>query len=167
MFEVYLTEEEKAFVTVEKYVRDVGAFAEWLSGKEVTKTEVVKYKLHLSENYASTSVNSVISSLNHFFAFLEWYDLKIKALKIQRRIFAPEEKELTKAEYQKLLFAAKEKKNERLYLLMQTICSTGIRVSELQYVTVESIKIGRAEIQSKGKCRCALLSKELCKMLRT
>lgn len=167
MFENFLVDEEKAGATIEKYVRDITSFAEWLSGKEVTKTEVVKYKHHLTENYAPASVNSVISSLNHFFAFLEWYDLKIKALKIQRRIFAPEEKELTKAEYQKLLSAAKDKKNERLYLLMQTICSTGIRVSEIQHITVDVIKRGRAEIQAKGKCRCILLSKELCKMLKT
>ncbi len=166
MFETSLVEEEKARATVEKYVRDVASFAEWLSGREINKTEVVSYKLHLSEIYAPASVNSVISSLNHFFAFLEWHDLKIKALKIQCRIFAPEEKELTKAEYQKLLSAAKKKNNERLYLLMQTICSTGIRVSELQHITVESVKCGRAEIQSKGKCRSVLLSKELCKILK-
>ena len=165
MFKNILVEEEKADATIQKYVRDVLSFAEWLSGKEITKTEVVQYKHLLSEKYAPASVNSVISSLNHFFACFEWYDLKIKALKIQRRIFAPEEKELTKAEYQKLLCAARAK-NERLHLLMQTICSTGIRVSELRYITVESVMRGRAEIQSKGKCRCILLSKELCKMLK-
>ena len=166
MFETFLVEEEKANATIEKYVRDVTCFSEWLLDKEVTKTEVVRYKHYLTENYAPASVNSVISSLNHFFSFLEWYDLKIKALKIQRRLFASEEKELTKAEYQKLISAAKEKNNERLSLIMQTICSTGIRVSELKYVTVSSIKTGRTEIRSKGKCRCIILSKELCKILK-
>ena len=166
MFRVFLMEEEKARATIEKYTRDVTDFTEWLSDKEVTKTEVVNYKLLLSEKYAPASVNCAISSLNHFFSFLEWNDLKMKALKIQRRIFVPEEKELTKEEYQKLLCAAKQKKNERLYLLMQTICSTGIRVSELQYITVEAVRYGRTEIQSKGKCRSVLLSKDLCKMLK-
>ena len=166
LFKNYLLDEEKAPATIEKYIRDVSSFAHWLGGRELSKTEVVSYKLFLSESYAPTSVNSVISSLNHFFSLFEWYDLKAKTVKIQRRIFSSDEKELTKAEYQRLLCAAQSKKNERLYLLMQTICSTGIRVSELRYITVEAISHGGAEIQSKGKRRCVLLSNELCKVLK-
>lgn len=114
LYRVYLISEERAALTVEKYIRDVTAFCRWVSGKNVTKERVVEYKALLVESYAPGSVNSVISSLMSFFAFLGWNDLKVKSLKIQRRIFDSEEKELTKAEYQRLLQAAKAKQNERL-----------------------------------------------------
>ena len=133
-FKTYLTLEEKSENTIEKYIRDVTFFMIWLSGKEVTKILVLDYKKKLCEKYAPSSVNAAIASLNSFFAFTGWHDIRIKALKIQRQIFSNKDKELTKAEYERLLTAAKIKNNESLYLLMQTICSTGIRISEDIYL---------------------------------
>ena len=111
------------------------------------------------------SVNSVLSSLNSFFDYNEWYGCKVKPLKIQKQIFASKDKELSKAEYERLLDAARSGKNERLYLLMQTICSTGIRVSEVRFVTAEAVKNGVASINCKGKLRQVFLPKVLCRIL--
>lgn len=165
-FEVYLINEEKATATVKKYLRDVREFQVWLGEQELSKTAVLAYKSYLCEQHAPASVNAAISSLNSFFSFSEWYDLRVKSIKIQKQIFASTEKELTKAEYARLLEAARQKKNERLYLLMQTICSTGIRVSEVCYVTVEAVSRGVAEINCKGKRRRVFLPKQLCGMLK-
>lgn len=165
-FKTYLIEEEKSENTIEKYTRDVTFFVMWLAGREVTKILALEYKKELCEKYAPSSVNAAISSLNSFFAFIGWHDIRIKTLKIQRQIFSNKDKELTKSEYERLLTAAKSKKNERLYLLMQTICSTGIRVSELRFVTYEAVKKGQAVISCKGKMRTIFLPKELCKMLK-
>ena len=164
-FKCYLINEEKASATLEKYMRDIRTFSEWTLGKEFNKEKVLEYKEYLIGKFAPASVNSVLSSLNSFFEFNNWHHLKVKMLKIQKQIFAQKDKELSKAEYERLLDAAKSKQNERLYLLMQTICSSGIRVSELQYITVEAIKIGKATINCKGKMRIVILPKELCRML--
>ena len=166
LYRVYLISEERASLTVEKYIRDITTFFRHLNGREVTKESVIEYKALLVKNYAPGSVNSMLSSLMSFFSFLGWNDLKVKSLKIQRRIFDSEEKELTKAEYQRLLRAAKAKQNERLYLLLQTVCSTGIRVSELKHITVEAVMHGKAEISCKGKRRTVFLPDKLCKMLK-
>lgn len=165
-FENYLINEEKAWATIGKYVHDVGKFRKWLGKRELCKAEVLAYKSHLCEHYAPTSVNAALSSLNCLFNFMEWYDLRVKSLKIQKQIFASIDKELTKEEYDRLLQVAMQKKNERLYLLMQTICSTGIRVSELKHITAEAIRRGVAEISCKGKYRLVFLPAQLCKMLR-
>ena len=165
-FGKYLINEEKAAATVNKYLHDVGEFQMWLGEQELCKTVVLAYKLRLCENYAPASVNATLSSLNSFFNFMEWYDLRVKNLKIQKQIFASTDKELTKAEYDRLLQAARQKKNERLYLLMQTICSTGIRVSEVRCVTVEAVARGIAEINCKGKRRRVFLPKQLCQILK-
>lgn len=162
----YLFEEEKAKATIEKYVRDIATFANWVSGRVVEKNLVLEYKQILMERYAPKSVNSIISSLNNFFCFNEWFKCKVKAIKIQKQIFARQEKELTKEEYGNLLRVARRKKNERLYYVMQTICATGIRISELKYIDVSSIKTGKAEINCKGKMRTVFLPNSLCKMLR-
>ena len=164
-FRQYLIEEEKATATVEKYIRDINVFAAWLGEKTLDKETVLTYKESLTKNYAPASVNSVLSSLNSFFTFNEWYNLRVKNLKIQRQIFANKDNELTKDEYKRLLTAAKGKGNEQLYFLMQTICSTGIRVSELCYITVESLKAQKAQINLKGKMRIVILPKDLCRML--
>jgi len=164
-FESHLLEEEKANATMEKYLRDIRAFMEWLGEQELCKTSVLKYKEYLTELYAPASVNSMLSSLNSFFQFNEWFDLKVKALKMQKQLFATAEKELTKIEYQRLLNAAKTKGNEKLYLLMQTICVTGIRISELRFITVESLNARRAIIHLKGKTRVIIIPTDLCKML--
>ena len=147
-------------------MHDISEFEKWLCGREITKALVLSYKAYISENYAVASVNSIISSLNSFFSFRGWNELKVKTIKVQKRIFASEEKELTKEEYSRLLSAAEMCQNQRLYLLMQCICSTGIRVSELKYITVESLLYGRAEINNKGKIRVILLPSKLCKVLR-
>ena len=165
-FKDYLINEEKATATVNKYLHDIDEFQVWLSEQELSKMMVLEYKAYLCEHYAPASVNAALSSLNSFFKFTEWYDLKVKNLKIQKQIFVSTDKELTKAEYERLLEAAKDKKNERLYLLMQTICSTGIRVSEVRYVTVESVARGIAEINCEGKRRQVFMPKQLCQILK-
>lgn len=164
-YESNLVNEEKSQITIEKYMRDIRTFADWLGYKEFDKTDVLAYKSELQKRYAPTSVNTVISSLNSFFVYHEWYDMKVRTLKIQRQMFAEEERELTKAEYERLLIVA-EKKNKRLYLLMQTICSTGIRISELNFITLEAIQKGKADIQAKGKRRTVFFPKQLCHMLK-
>ncbi len=164
-FKEYLINEEKSTATIEKYVHDVVAFMIWARDNEVTKLSVLEYKQEMTEKYAPASVNAALSSLNSFFIFNEWYDCKVKAVKIQKQIFANTDKELTKAEYERLLMAAKNNKNERLYYLMQTICSSGIRVSELSSITVEAVKLRKATINCKGKMRVVILPNDLCKML--
>ena len=164
-FKIDLIEEEKAQATIEKYIRDILAFVGWLSGRTVEKQTVLEYKQKLIEKYAPASVNSVLSSLNRFFAFAQWFNCKVKSIKIQKQVFAKQERELTKAEYDRLLAAALHKDNKRLYLLMQTICSTGIRVSELKFITVEAVKAQKAIINLKGKTRSVFLPDMLCKML--
>lgn len=164
-FKDFLIDEEKASATLEKYMRDVRAFSQWTMGSEIDKRKVLDYKEYLIGKFAPASVNSVLSSLNSFFEFNNWYEIKVKMLKIQRQIFAQKDKELSKTEYERLLDAAKAKSNEKLYLLMQTICSSGIRVSELQYITIEAIRLRKATINCKGKMRIVILPKELCRML--
>ena len=165
-FKLYLYESEKSENTIEKYMRDIRFFREWLNDKSIDKGIILQYKNELCERYAPKSVNSVLSSLNSLFMYMNWYNLKVKTLKIQRRIFADKEKELTKAEYEKLLTTAKNTKNEKLYYLMQTIGSTGIRISELKYVTCEAVNAGQTTINCKGKIRQVFLPNQLCKMLK-
>ena len=162
----HLIEEEKASATVDKYLRDVYGFFQWSNGAELDKSRVLEYKALLTERYAVASVNSILSSLNSFFSYQGWYELRVRTIKVQKQIFASTEKELTKAEYDRLLVAAKSRHNERLYLLMQTICSSGIRVSELKYITVESLQKECAEVNNKGKRRIVYLPRELCKILK-
>lgn len=150
----------------EVFARDVRAFAEYLGGAEVTKEAVIAYKSKLlAESYAVRSINSMLASLNGLFSFLGWTDCRVKSIKLQRQIYCPEEKELTKAEYMRLVNTAKQKGNERLNLILQTICGTGIRVSELQYITVEAVKCGEAIVSLKGKTRTIFIVRELQKKL--
>ena len=166
-FKEYLTNEEKSKATIEKYIRDLTTFAAWLGKTELSKAKMLEYKEYLIEVYAPASVNSVISSLNSFFDYIGQYALKVKTLKIQRQIFARKDKELTKAEYERLLSAAKSKGNRKLYLLMQTICACGIRVSELRYISIESLQKGQAVINMKGKMRTIIIPRNLCKILKS
>ena len=165
-FRKYLIDEEKSAATLEKYIHNIRAFRVWLDSRQLCKAKVMEYKEYLIGSYAPASVNSILSSLNSFFDYNNEYGLKVKTLKIQKQIFAKDEKELTKAEYGRLLTAAKAEGNQKLYLLMQTICATGIRVSELKYVTLEAIKSGRADVNMKGKLRVIIIPKDLCKMLK-
>ena len=165
-FEKHLRMEEKSQNTVEKYIRDVTAFAEYLGGKAVSKESAIAYKQHLQDNgYAIRSINSVIASLNSLFTFMRLHDCKLKSIKLQRQIYCPEEKELTKAEYARLLRTAKQKGNDRLNLVIQTICGTGIRVSELEFITVEAVGKGEAVVSLKGKTRTVFIVKDLQKKL--
>ena len=157
---------ERSQATIEKYSRDLLAFYRWLAdGKELDKETVMAYKMFLSERYAPTSVNSMLAALRAFFSFMEWRDCDVKMLKIQRRIFGRKERELSKEEYERLVETAEERGNQRLYLLLQIMASTGIRVSEMQYITVESAQQGKAEITLKGKIRVILLPGKLCRKL--
>lgn len=165
-FKNYLINEEKSQATIEKYIRDIMAFMVWLEGRELEKATVIEYKQKIVNEYAPKSVNSMLSSLNSFFVYFDRHDCIVKTLKIQKQIFANKEKELTKAEYERLLVAAEKKSNRRLYLLMQTICATGIRISELKYITVSAVQSGQALINCKGKMRVVILPKQLCKMLK-
>ena len=165
-FQSYLIQEEKSKSTLEKYLRDITAFMFWLGTRTVEKNVVLEYKSMLIGKYAPASVNSILSSLNSFFAFHQWFDCQVKTMKVHRPIFSSSEKELTKAEYERLLKAAQQKQNKKLFYLMQTICATGIRVSELKFITVEAVHKGEALIHCKGKMRVVLLPKQLCKMLK-
>lgn len=161
----FLHNEEKSAATESKYLRDVKKFILWCGKQKITKSLVLLYKKELIEKHSPSSVNSILSSLNSYFEFKGMHNLKTKMLKIQRQIFAKTDRELTREEYIRLLEAAK-KKNRRLYFLMQTVCSTGIRISELKFITVEAINKGEATINCKGKMRLVMLPENLCKLLR-
>ncbi len=160
-FKNNLRMEEKSLATISKYIHDVNVFSEYTNGQCITKDIVIQYKEYLLKNYAIRSVNSMLASINCLFAFLGWNDCSVKSIKIQRQIFRSAEKELTKQEYFRLVQAAKSKGNKRLYLLLQTICGTGIRVSELKFITVEAVKSGQAIVSNKGKTRSVFIVRNL------
>ena len=162
-----LAEEERSAGTIEKYVRDVRRFAVWLDGEEVSRERTAAWRDGLLERgYAPVTINSMVAAVNQFFAVLGWEECKVKALKIQRKLFRDDRRELTREEYQRLLDAAHGLGRERLALLLETICATGIRVSEVKYITVEAAHAGRAEISLKGKLRTILLPGKLCRKLK-
>ena len=164
-FRNYLREEEKSENTMEKYIRDVTAFSAFCDGT-ITKDTVIAYKQNLIDSgYAVRSINSMLASINSLFSFLGWYELRVKSLKVQQQVFCPEEKEMTKAEYERLCRTAERKQNERLFLILQTICGTGIRVSELQFITVEAVRKGEATVSLKGKTRSIFIVRDLQKKL--
>ena len=161
----YLKDCEKSKSTIAKYIRDINNFAEWLNGREITKELTVAYKEHIMKLYATSSVNSMLSSVNGFFDYYEMYDKKVKTIKMQKSVFVDSASVLTKADYEKLLIAAKTMGKTRLYMIMQTICVLGIRVSELEYITVAAVASGRAVIDCKGKRRVAIIPAGMCKVL--
>lgn len=164
LFHQYLIREEKSAATVEKYLRDIRAFFAFVRGQCVTKEIVIEYKKHLQNaNYAIRSINSMLASINSFLAYMSWPDCKVKSLKLQKQVYCAEEKELSKREYERLLKAAE--KNRQLWLVMQTICGTGIRVSELQFFTVEAVMQGEVVVNCKAKTRTILLPSKLRKYL--
>ena len=161
-FERHLRLEEREPGTIEKYLRDIRAFAAWLEERPLDKEAAVAWKEHLlASGYAPSTINSMLIAVNRFFCFQHWEELRVKTVRVQRRIFRSREKELTKEEYVRLLEAAHTLGRERLALLMETICATGIRVSEVRYITVEAAQVGRAEIALKGKIRTILLPGKL------
>ena len=165
-YSAQLRMEEKGPGTVEKYLRDVKALAAWLAGESVTKERAAAWKDSLLEKgLAPVTVNSMLAAINGFFRFANWEDCQMKFLKIQRRLFREESRDLSRSEYEQLLEEARSRGRERLALLMETICATGIRVSEVRYLTVEAAQLGRAEISLKGKIRTILLPGKLCRKL--
>lgn len=160
-FEEFLRAGEKSKNTIEKYMRDLRAFCDYLNGRQISKMAVMEYKASLVQKYEVTSANSMIAAINAYLRFVGRTDCCIKQFKIQKRTFCPEEKELTKAEYIRLVSTAKEKGNERLNLIIQTICGTGIRVSELRFITVEAVKKGEVAVTSKNKTRTVFIVREL------
>lgn len=163
-FANYLRCEEKSAATQEKYLRDVHTFCKYTSGNEVSKELVVDWKKHLVEQgYAVRSINSMLASVNCLLEFLGLSNCKVKNIRMQRQTYCAEDKELTKAEYLQLLQVSK--KNEQLNLVIQTICGTGIRVSELQYFTVEAVRYGEVTVDCKNKTRTILVPGKLKKLL--
>ena len=164
-FRRFLLLDEKSENTISKYLRDVNSFERFMCGKEIDKGGVLKFKGYLAQNYEITSANSIIAAVNAFLRFLGWEDCCTKQFKVQKRTYCPEEKELSKEEYFRLVNAASKRGNERLSLILQTICATGIRVSELEFITVEAVLKGEAVVSCKNKTRHVFIVKQLQKKL--
>ena len=160
-----LAEDEKSKATIEKYLRDIRHFSEFVANSVITKSLILSYKATLEREYAVSSANSMLAALNTFLKFVGWDDLCVKQFRVQKKIYSREEKELTKEEYVRLIRTANKKGNERLSLLIQTICGTGIRVSELPYITVEAVRKGEAVVSCKGKTRTVFIVSKLQKKL--
>lgn len=164
-YSCYLRENEKSSATILKYIHDLNLVAAYFNEKELTKAALIEWKDALIEKYAAATVNSILAALNGFLKYMGWADLIVKPLKIQRSLFRDESRELTQAEYKRLIHAAENAGNRRLSLVVQTICATGIRVSELKFITVEAVRTGRTEISNKGKRRTIFLPEKLRRIL--
>ena len=162
-FEAHLKEEERSTNTIKKYLRDIRKFKEYVKEAEVTKSLVVSYKKSLlaDRKYEVSSVNSFLTAVNRFFEFMEWYDVRVKIYRVQRNQFASEKKQLNRNEYEKLVNTARKSGKHRLAMILNTICATGIRISELEAFTVESVKNGKVVIYNKGKIRTILMPTKL------
>ena len=166
-FKHQLRLEEREQSTIEKYMREVRLFQTWLAERPVTMETIAQWKSYLrNKGYKPETINSKFSALNKFFKFMGWLECRMKYLKIQRKLFRSTEKELTKGEYLRLLETANHLGKARLALLIETICATGIRVSEVRYITAEAVERGRADITLKGKIRTILLPGKLCRKLQ-
>lgn len=162
----HLMEEEKSAATLKKYRHDLNELHNYLQGMLLTKSILIEWKKYLIEKYAPSTVNSMLIAVNGYLRFFSWHDLSMKLLKIQNPLFSDENKELTREEYARLVMTASKRSNERLSLILQTICATGIRVSELKFITIEAVQTGRTEISNKGKRRVIFLPQQLRKLLR-
>lgn len=166
LFQEALINDERSQATIQKYIRDVRMFAEFAGSHPLNKELVIRYKHLLVEKYAPASVNSMLAAVNRFLKQIDRYDCIVKALRVQRQSFRSMDRELTKAEYFRLLETARKRREQWLYMLIQTICSTGIRVSELKFITVEAVKNGNAVVSLKGKTRQVLIPAALCRELK-
>lgn len=164
-YAIVLREQEKSTATIQKYIHDLNGLCAWLDGAQLTKTMVIDWKEFLTQRYAPASVNTMLAALNGLLDYCGWPELKVKPLKIQKSMFCGKEKELTKEEYIRLIRAAEQEGHERLSLVIQTICATGIRVSELRFITATAVQTGRAELSNKGKRRVIFLSGKLRRLL--
>ena len=164
LFQNRLIQDEKSAATIEKYMRDAAAFFRYVGNRPLSKELVMEYKKDLQDkNYAVRSINSMLASVNSLLCFIGRSNCKVKAIKQQKRVFCPESKELSKTEYMRLLQAAKGK--PQLQMIMQAICATGIRVSELCHFTVEAVNTGEVTVNCKGKTRKILIPGKLRKKL--
>ena len=162
----HLREQERSAATLQKYRHDLNELCGYLHNAPLNKSALIDWKELLISKYAPATVNSMLIAVNGYLRFYGWQGLSVKLLKVQKALFIDESKELTKAEYDRLVQEAQRKNNERLALVIQTICATGIRVSELRFITVESVQNGRVEISSKGKRRMVFLPDKLRQLLR-
>ena len=165
-FRAYLESEERSAGTVEKYLRDVSALVRWLCGASAEKERIAQWRDALLEDHKPGTVNSMLASVNAYLRFMGAEEQRVKTLRVQRRMFRAPERELTRGEYERLVSTARAGGKVRLALMLETICATGIRVSELRYITVEAARVGRAEIRLKGKIRTILLPGKLCRKLK-
>lgn len=163
----HLREQERSAATLQKYAHDLKGLCAYLQDAQLTKAALIAWKEQLIGKYAPATVNSMLTAANGYLRFYGWGNLTVKQLKVQKSLFADESKELTREEYAHLVQAAQRKDNERLALVIQTICATGIRVSELRFITVEAVQTGRTEISNKGKRRLVFLPEKLRKLLRS
>lgn len=164
-FQRHLRLKERSKATVEKYMRDVRGLLQFACGQEMTRELLIEYKEHLRGQLSDRSVNSVLAAINSLLTYLGWQELKLKSLRLQQTVFCPEERELSKEEYKQLCWVAEKKQNHRLNLILQTICGTGIRISELPFITVEAAKCGTASVNCKAKTRSVLIVQNLRKKL--
>ncbi len=166
-YRIHLTEEEKSKSTIEKYIRSIRKLMGYTVGQEFDKDVVIAYKKNLLESrkYKVSSINSMLIDVNQFLEYQGWYDCRVKTYKVQKTMFYPDNKYLSKEEYKKLLKEARKKGKVRLYFLLETLAATGMRVSELSFLTVEAVREGSVVIYSKGKVRAVLLTPELQKQL--
>lgn len=162
----YLREQERSAATIQKYTYNLTELYAYLDGQPLTKAALIAWKQRLSETYAPSTVNSMLAAVNGFLSFLGRGELRVKPLKIQRSLFLDDSKELSRVEYARLVQTARQQGNERLSLLIQAICATGIRVSELRFLTVEAVCSGKAKIANKGKRRVVFLPNKLRRILR-
>ena len=163
----HLREQERSPATIQKYAHDLKALSRWLMGEPATKAALLEWKQRLSESYAPATVNAMLTAVNGCFRFLGWKELPVKLLRLQKNLFLEESRELTRQEYVRLVSTARCRGDQQLTLVIQTLCATGIRVSELRFITVEALRRGRAEVSNKGKRRIVFLPEKLRRLLRS
>jgi site-specific recombinase XerD len=162
-YEIFLYEQEKSGATIQKYLCDLKKLAEYAKGRELSKPCIIAYKEHLrsGKQYKTSSINSFLVAANRFFEYMGWYELRVKTYKVQKEVFVPENRELSKNEYKRLVQTARRTGKHRIGMILQTICATGIRVSELSAITVSAVKKGGTTVYNKGKERQILIPRDL------